>query len=433
MKKNIFIMSLIMILILSCITVYGQSKISIKIDTDNVEFTQSSGEPFIDDAGRTLVPVSVVLQKYGAKVDWNNDTREAIITKDNTTVKIKIGEKYILKNNEKIEIDTFSRIVSDRTYLPIRAVIEAFGSEVQWDKYANTVVINTVPVDAEKIFDKANEVYSSWKNFDMDVNMDMELQLSNLSTDKLAMKYNMYMSMFNEPLKAKISAKADVNFLGESFSDSIMDMYITVDEKGAAMYMGAYEEGKITWMKNVMEDDSFLKLMKAENANDIQAQKKYIKTIKSLGKYLDSSGKVLDKIEYVVSGDLYKDALSDYVNQLSKSANEEEVLMSQSLKFLLDGSMKDMEIVMYVEESTHNIKKYEMDLSSLMSGIVEPMIKGYDLLDQEMTNNLLNSLKVKITMDVLNINSVKDFSVPQEALNAPSALTVQSETQGNSN
>ncbi|MDO4481596.1 MAG: copper amine oxidase N-terminal domain-containing protein [Bacillota bacterium] len=115
--------------------------IKISIDGKNVEFTASSGSPFIDSANRTQVPLRVTMENAGCTVLWDSETRTAIVKKDSTVVKVPIGESYILVNGVLKANDTVAVIKSDRTYLPIRAVLEAFGADVSWNDAERTVVV----------------------------------------------------------------------------------------------------------------------------------------------------------------------------------------------------------------------------------------------------------------------------------------------------
>ena len=117
--------------------------VSVRIDGTQVVFNQTAGYPFIDENSRTQVPFRVVLEAFGATVDWDNATRTAIAEKDGIIVKVPIGTDYIEKNGVKITNDTTSLIKDSRTYLPIRIVLEAFGAAVDWDGASKTVVVQT--------------------------------------------------------------------------------------------------------------------------------------------------------------------------------------------------------------------------------------------------------------------------------------------------
>lgn len=130
MKRIAFVLSFVLILALFSVSAFAE-EIIINIDSTKVEFNDDLGFPFIDENFRTLVPFRATLEKYGAEVEWNNDTRTATASKDEIVIEIPIDENYIIKNGQEVTVDTAAKIVNGRTYLPIRPVVEAFGSEVE--------------------------------------------------------------------------------------------------------------------------------------------------------------------------------------------------------------------------------------------------------------------------------------------------------------
>lgn len=121
---------------------YGQSgALLVTIDGKGVPYTSALGYPFIDQNSRTQVPFRITLESFGAKVTWDSAHNTAIAEKDGIIVQIPIGTSYILRNTIKIQNDTKSLIQEGRTYLPIRAVIEAFGSKVSYSASTRTISI----------------------------------------------------------------------------------------------------------------------------------------------------------------------------------------------------------------------------------------------------------------------------------------------------
>jgi hypothetical protein len=106
-----------------------------------IKFTESSGAPFIDGANRTQVPLRVTMENYGAKVNWESVTKTAVVEKSGIKVEVPIGKSVIYVNGQERIIDTAAQIVAGRTYLPIKAVIEALGGSVAWDQATKTVII----------------------------------------------------------------------------------------------------------------------------------------------------------------------------------------------------------------------------------------------------------------------------------------------------
>lgn len=147
MKKLISIMILIVMLIACTVSAMA---VEINVNGSNVGFNDNYGYPFIDSANRTQVPLRVTMQKCGCTVYWDNARRVAMVKRDSNLVEVPIGQKYIMVNGVKKENDTVAVIKNDRTYLPIRAVLEAFGALVDWDAPNQTVLVN---IDSPKYMD----------------------------------------------------------------------------------------------------------------------------------------------------------------------------------------------------------------------------------------------------------------------------------------
>lgn len=119
------------------------SSIGVTIDGKVVTLDESLGKPFIDTNSRTLVPLRGVMEDFGGEVFWDNDNRIASVKKDNIVVQVPIAQKYILVNGQLVDNDTAAVIKDERTYLPIRVVLEAFGAGVSWDNTNRDVIINS--------------------------------------------------------------------------------------------------------------------------------------------------------------------------------------------------------------------------------------------------------------------------------------------------
>ena len=98
----------------------------------------------ITENDRTLVPMRAIFEALGAEVEWENETQTATATKEGITVSVTIDSNRMLKNGEEIELDVPARLVGDsRTLVPLRAISEAFGCRVEWDEALQRVDIYT--------------------------------------------------------------------------------------------------------------------------------------------------------------------------------------------------------------------------------------------------------------------------------------------------
>lgn len=98
--------------------------------------------PYINENSRTMVPVRFVSEGIGAKVEWDSDNRMVIIEKDDTIIKLKIGENKADVNGKTVTFDTNAILQNDRTMVPVRFISETLGANVDWDQATKTVSID---------------------------------------------------------------------------------------------------------------------------------------------------------------------------------------------------------------------------------------------------------------------------------------------------
>ncbi len=186
MKRRI----LFFVLILTLVFTTAAFAVDLKINDVSVKFDDNSGYPFVDSNNRTQVPLRATMEAFGADVGWDADNQIAVVIKDGIRVEVPVGKTYIFKNDVKINNDTAAQIKDNRTYLPIRVVLEAFGANVGWEN--NTVVVtakvpegfysDTYSVASDDVMISPKEVYFSGNNLiaEMYVYNDKNVQLSNL-------------------------------------------------------------------------------------------------------------------------------------------------------------------------------------------------------------------------------------------------------------
>ena len=114
--------------------------ITVTIDGEVVTFIDQ-GPVIVDN--RTLVPVGGVFEAIGFAPSWNGREQTATLTRSDFTIVITIGERVFTTNGVEYELDVPAQIINNRTMLPIRAVLESVGYELDWVGSTRTVVITT--------------------------------------------------------------------------------------------------------------------------------------------------------------------------------------------------------------------------------------------------------------------------------------------------
>ncbi|MCD8390330.1 MAG: hypothetical protein LUD03_00625 [Firmicutes bacterium] len=135
-------------------------------DGDTVEMTTDSsvalvnGEPYTITSGdaeiqpiirndRTMVPVRFISEAFGANVEWDGGAQSVTVTTPDAEVKLTIGSAEYTVNGTQKTMDSEAFIESDATFIPLRAVAESLGYNVEWNSGAIAVSDKDIEIDDE--------------------------------------------------------------------------------------------------------------------------------------------------------------------------------------------------------------------------------------------------------------------------------------------
>lgn len=143
--------------ILFCLLFMSSSAIAATSSTVNLVFNGQQlafDNPPVIESGRTLVPMKLLFEKFGAKVTWNNTERSVSAVKDNLNVKLFIDKKTAYVNGKAIVLDVPAEIRNSRTFIPVSFTAQALGYKVDWIEVKRTVVItsgtNALPINNDR-------------------------------------------------------------------------------------------------------------------------------------------------------------------------------------------------------------------------------------------------------------------------------------------
>lgn len=419
MKKSILLSTVIGTLVLSCTTAFAESDVNVRINSTQVEFSEEMGAPFIDENYRTQVPFRATMEAFGAEVDWDKETRTAIATKDGVEVKVPIGTDTVVKDGVEQKIDTKSLIKDNRTYLPIRAVVEAFGANVNWDKDAKTVVIDKTNVDAKDIILKATEKSQKWKNYDMIVSTVMKSQMV-IEGQPIELSIDMggVMTTFNDDdnVKMKSDLNSKMTMLGQT-TEQPTKQYITMDKDGMILYQTVNNQ----WTKMEVKDEALMKQLLQSASDNLDMTCKMLKDAKYLGEYTIDDKNVM-KIEATISLDEASDMLGGTLDSVLEASGEDKDAVLNMLK-----ELGDFKYIMWIDKDTNEMLEFTMNLNSIYKSMAKSMVSSGVMTAEEAKP--FENMEAIVSYKIDNINKAEDFEIPKEALEAKDFEEVMKELQ----
>ena len=97
------------------------------VDKDNADVV-----PFIEN-GRTLVPVRFIAESFGATVGWDDATRTVSVDANGKKISMVLGDTKMSVDGAEVTLDAPANSYNGRTFIPLRAMVEAIGKKVFWD------------------------------------------------------------------------------------------------------------------------------------------------------------------------------------------------------------------------------------------------------------------------------------------------------------
>lgn len=93
--------------------------------------------------GSVLVPARGVFENMGFQAQWDDSTKTSTLRKEGMTIVSQLGASYFTVNGNQKSLDVPVQIIDGTLLLPLRAISEATGAQVNWDANTFTASINT--------------------------------------------------------------------------------------------------------------------------------------------------------------------------------------------------------------------------------------------------------------------------------------------------
>lgn len=118
------------------------SKDTVTIIVNDTVFTPENTPVIEQDS--LLLPLRDIANLLGADISWDQGTKTAVITKDNTSAFLCAYSDIMKLNNREISLPLAPVIRDNTLYVPVRSISLAFNCNINWDGTNRIVKINFI-------------------------------------------------------------------------------------------------------------------------------------------------------------------------------------------------------------------------------------------------------------------------------------------------
>ncbi len=139
MKKKLTAVMLVVVMAISLIAHCMAANDTIKVVFEGKQLVFDVAPVIEND--RTLVPMRAIFEALGYTVEWDGENRSIKATNKTDEINMHIDFFTFWVNGTAIQMDVAPTIREGRTLVPLRAVSEASGCDVQWNEVSRTIYI----------------------------------------------------------------------------------------------------------------------------------------------------------------------------------------------------------------------------------------------------------------------------------------------------
>ena len=135
-----------LVLAFSILTVCAAAQVTVTVD--GTALSPDGAQPFQCEDRRVMVPADTFFTALGYMISTDAETNTVLaIGADGEggfkNIMMQADNVGLYFQNERVESDAAPMILEDTFYLPIRAVAEGLGYQVEWNEEAKTVSVIT--------------------------------------------------------------------------------------------------------------------------------------------------------------------------------------------------------------------------------------------------------------------------------------------------
>lgn len=257
---------------------------------------------------------------------------------------------------------------------------------------------------AKQVLEQAVKNEQEITSMNAAIKMDMEMVMGVAGQEeRVATTSTMDISMFADPLKMRMDVTAEAE--GES---QTMSMYAQQTGDVYTVYMNDGSD----WFSQEVE------LGDLEQYNATSNMQLYLDGSTQLEEAGSETVNGVETYKYtgVITGDTMQEIMESS-GAMDSLGGLTEMGMDESQLEELMGALGEMSISIWIDKKTCYPVRYEMDMSELMDTLMSKLMEMLqEALGQELGDMYMKIPTMTLVMECSDINAVKDFEIPAEAL-----------------
>ena len=311
----------------------------------------------------------------------------------------------IQHNEENPEVTNLFKILKRASALTIALAAAIALTSCGTNTETGTDDGKTTPQNAElsvsEIFEKAIENTASIKSASYSIGMDMAM--SSEGTDiSIATTGNIKMTA--DPMEYEMTLDMD---MGEEIGSMTTTSYLVNEDGKQVLYSGVVYGGETFWSKQYDATlDSF------EQYNAMENIEMYLENAESFKENGTDNINGTEAVRYdgTITGESLENAINSTLGDLGTSIDGTDLSASE-----IFNGIGDLTLSVWIDKETLTVRKYEMDMSEIMSKLFENMSAD----DESLAG--IDVSKVFLSMTVSSYNDIDSITVPDDVKSAAEA------------
>jgi len=257
---------------------------------------------------------------------------------------------------------------------------------------------NTAAKSAQQIAQESFDKWNQLKSYDLDMKINMKAAVDQETVD---MSITSKSTVFQNPLKMKTVMETTIPGLIDKME---IEQYMIQQDQKITLYQQVMGQ----WQKMVFDEPAMADMLSVDPKENLQLFMDNLVKAESLGEEKIGERNTL-KIGLVASSKIFEDVFKQTAG--SSFSMDNDIFNADLLT-----KIGDMNYTIWIDKSTLEIVKCQMDLTQNMRNLA-------DALSQEQEGaaemkEVFKNMEISVEYSVSNQDKAQDFTLPAEALNA---------------